>query len=292
MEAKKVKALSRISQCFFFFLILHLAEELLIIPKLYNTKGVISCVGGFVILLFYIRFINKPLEQIGMIVSAHKIRKGILLAALFNLVPAVIVYVWEFYKHSSNGEHTVIRVFYESTDNAYSVAGSSGFIRGALIGLVIAVVHAFFYEMTFRGLLITLGSRSMHFASINTIQTALYTFWFLIPVLRLILFYSDRVTWREILSVFIALLIYESLAAVKLGLLRSATGSVWACIFDHIAFAYILDMVHVQTTDANMNVQIDGSYYVYIIAYQVIALLMVYIYYVIKKKKIKENQIH
>ena len=292
MKAKKVKALSRISQCFFFFLILHLAEELLIIPKLYNTKGIISCVGGFVILLFYIRFINKPLEQIGMIVSAHKIRKGILLAALFNLVPAVIVYVWEFYKHSSNGEHTVIRVFYESTDNAYSVAGSSGFIRGALIGLVIAVVHAFFYEMTFRGLLITLGSRSMHFASINTIQTALYTFWFLIPVLRLILFYSDRVTWREILSVFIALLIYESLAAVKLGLLRSATGSVWACIFDHIAFAYILDMVHVQTTDANMNVQIDGSYYVYIIAYQVIALLMVYIYYVIKKKKIKENQIH
>jgi hypothetical protein len=292
MEAKKVKALSRISRCFFFFLILHLAEELLIIPKLYDTKGIISCVGGFVILLFYIRFINKPLEQIGMIVSAHKIRKGILLAALFNLVPAVIVYVWEFYKHSSNGEHTVIRVFYESTDNAYSVAGSSGFIRGALIGLVIAVVHAFFYEMTFRGLLITLGSRSMRFAAINTIQTALYTFWFLIPVLRLILFYRDRVTWREILSVFIALLIYESLAAVKLGLLGSATGSVWACIFDHIAFAYILDMVHVQTTDANMKVQIDGSYYVYIIAYQVIALLMVYIYYIIKKKKIKENQIH
>ena len=287
MKAKKVKALSRISQCFFFFLILRLAEELLIIPKLYNTKGIISCVGGFVILLFYIRFINKPLEQIGMIFSGHKIRKGILLAALFNLVPAVIVYAWEFYKHSSNGEHTVIRVFYESTDNAYSVAGSSGFIRGALIGLVIAVVHAFFYEMTFRGLLITLGSRSMRFAAINTIQTALYTFWFLIPVLRLILFYRDRVTWREILSVFIALLIYESLAAVKLGLLRSATGSVWACIFDHIAFAYILDMVHVQTTDANMKVQIDGSYYVYIIAYQVIALLMVYIYYVIKKRKIK-----
>lgn len=63
-KQKKVKALSHISQCFFFFLILHLAEELLIIPKLYNTKGIISCVGGFVILLFYIRFINKPLEQI------------------------------------------------------------------------------------------------------------------------------------------------------------------------------------------------------------------------------------
>ena len=292
MEAKKVKALSRISQCFFFFLILHLAEELLIIPKLYNTKGIISCVGGFVILLFYIRFINKPLEQIGMIVSAHKIRKGILLAALFNLVPAVIVYAWEFYKHSSSGEHTVIRVFYESTDNAYSVAGSSGFIRGALIGLVIAVVHAFFYEMTFRGLLITLGSRSMRFAAINTIQTALYTFWFSVSIVRVILFHRNRFSWHDILILFVSLVIYESLCAAKLGLLRSATGSVWACIFDHIAFAFIIDMIHIQTTDANMNVQLDGSYYVRVIAYQAIALLMVYIYYVIKKKKIKENQIH
>ena len=36
-----------------------------------------------------------------------------------------------------------------------------------------------------------------------------------------------------------------------------------------------------------MNVQLDGSYYVRVIAYQAIALLMVYIYYVIKKNKEK-----
>lgn len=285
MKAKKAKAVSRIVQCFSFFLILHLAEELFIVPKLYNTKGIVGCIGGFLILLIYIRFINKPLEQIGMIFSGHKIRKGILLAALFNLVPTVIVYAWEYYQHTLNGEHTAISVFYDSVDHAYSVAGLRGFIIWALIGLAIAVVHAFFYEMTFRGLLITLGSRSMRFAAINTIQTALYTVWFLIPVLRLILYYSDRIALREILRVFIALLIYESLAAVKLGLLRRATGSVWACIFDHIAFAYILDMIHVQTTDANMRVALDSNYYTYIITYQAVALVMVFIYYVIKKKK-------
>ena len=292
MKTKKTIALSRISQCFSLVLILHVVEELFIIPKLYNTRGVVACIGGFVILLFYIRFINKPLEEIGFVFSGHKIRKGILLAALFNLVPAVIVFAWEFYQHSSNDEHPVISIFFGSVEHSYSVAGASGLILWTLIGLAIAVIHAFFYEMSFRGLLITLGSRSMYFAAVNTIQTALYTFWFLIPVVRVILFYGDHYAWRYILSLFVSLLVYESLAAAKLGLLRVATGSVWACIFDHIAFGFILDMIHMQTTDAKMKVQLDASYFVRIIAYQAIALLMVYIYYIIKKKKIKENQIH
>ena len=289
MKDKKAKALSRIIECFSLFLILHLAEELFIIPRFYNTKGVVSCVGGLVILLFYIRFINKPLEQIGMVFSGHKIRKGIVLAALFNLVPAAIVFGLEFYRHSSSGEYTVISAFYGSVRRSYSSAGLNGFLIGALIGLAISVVHAFFYEMSFRGLLITLGSRSMRFPAINTIQAALYTFWFLLPVLRVIMFQRDAVSDRYIQNLIFLLLIYELLTAVKLGLLRVSTGSVWACIFDHIAFGFILDMVHIQTTTANMRVQLDGDYYVRIIAYQAIALLMVFVYSVIKKKKQKRG---
>ena len=127
----------------------------------------------------------------------------------------------------------------------------------------------------------------MHFAAVNTIQAALYTFWFLIPVIRVILFQRHAVSGRYNLTLFVALLLYELLPASKLGLLRAATGSVWACIFDHIAFAFILDMIHIQSTDANMKVQLDAGYFVRIITYQAIALLMVYIYYVIKKKKSK-----
>ncbi|MBQ7546217.1 MAG: hypothetical protein IJT41_04525 [Clostridia bacterium] len=91
---------------------------------------------------------------------------------------------------------------------------------------------------------------------------------------------------------FVTLLIYESLTAARLGLLRMATGAVWVCIFDHMAFGFIFDMIHIQTTDANMHVQLDGSYYAPIIAYQAIALVMVFIYYVIKKKKRKEKRAH
>ena len=290
MEVHQKKALSRIIQCFSLFLVLRLVEELFIIPRYLNTKGVVACLGGFAVLLFYIRFINKPLEEIGMIFSGHKIRKGIILAAVFNIVPAVIVYFIEYRRLSASGGHTVLSMFYDSAQHSYSAAGLGGFVLWASIGLAIALLHAFFYEMTFRGLLITLGSRSLHFWAINTIQAALYTFWYLIPVVRVVLYYSGVYSTKRIIVLFIVTLIYEMITAVKLGMLRSSTGAVWVCIFDHIAFAYIIDMIHVQHTAVNMTVSLDAHYYVRIIAYQVIALLMTSVYFVVKRNKIKEMQ--
>ena len=289
MEVHQNKALSRIIQCFSFFLVLRLLEELLIIPRYYNTKGLVACIGGFAILLFYIRFINKPLEEIGMIFSGHKVRKGMLLAALFNLLPAVIVFALEYYRLASTPGHTAVTVFYDSVRHSYSAAGFTGFAMWAGIGLLIAVIHAFFYEMTFRGLLITLGSRSLQFWAINLIQAGLYTFWYLIPVLRVLMYYSNVYSLRRILILFIVTIIYEMLTAVKLGMLRSSTGSVWACIFDHIAFAYIIDMIHVQYTTPNMTVLLDEKYYTRIVAYQLVSLLMVTVYYFFKNRKIKEH---
>ncbi len=290
MEVHQNKALSRIIRCFSFFLVLRLVEELYIIPRFLNTKGVVACVGGFAILLFYIRFINKPLEEIGMIFSGHKIRKGVVLAFLLNLIPALIVYFVEYRRLSATGGHTVLSVFYDSVQHSYSAAGLGGFVLWASIGLAIALIHAFFYEMTFRGLLITLGSRSLHFWAINTIQAALYTFWYLIPVVRVVLYYSGVYSTKRIIVLFIVTLIYEMITAIKLGMLRASTGAVWVCIFDHIAFAYIIDMIHVQHTAANMAVSLDAHYYVRIIAYQVIALAITFVYYVVKKNKIKEMQ--
>ena len=290
MEVHQNKALSRIIQCFSFFLVLRILEELFIIPRYYNTKGVVACIGGFAILLFYIRFINKPLEEIGMIFSGHKIRKGIIIAGLFNLVPALIVFTVEYRRFASMPGHTVLSMFYDSVQHSYSAAGLGGFLLWAAIGLAVAVIHGFFYEMTFRGLLVTLGSRSLHFWAINAIQAGLYTFWYLIPVVRVVLYYSGAYSTKRILILFFVTLIYEMITALKLGMLRASTGSVWVCIFDHIAFAYILDMIHVQYTTQSMVVQLDGNYYVRIIAYQVIAMLMTFVYFVYRKNKIKEIQ--
>ena len=292
MDARARKSLTRIAQCFFLLLVLHIVEELVIIPRVVNTWGLIACVGGFVFLLIYIRFINKPLEKIGVVFSEHKVRKGIIIAAILNIVSAGIVFAIEYLRISAQPGHTGVRVFYHSAQYAYSVAGFRIFATWLVLGLLIDVIHAIFYEMTFRGLLITLGSRSMHFWTINLIQAGLYTIWFLIPVLRVILYHSTANSAIRIPILFLVMLVYEMLTAVKLGLLRFSTGSVWACFFDHFAFAYILDMIHVQHTTAGRPVQMDGSYYLRIICYQAISLLMVFIYYMYKKPKIQKIQKH
>ncbi len=288
MDASTRKALSRIIQCFSLFLVLRLVEELLIIPRVANTRGVIACVGGFVILLVYIRFINKPLEQIGMVFSGHKIRKGIIIALILNLVTAGIVFTFEYLRLSAAPGQTVISVYYDSTQHAYSSAGFQGFALWLAFGILVEVIHAFFYEMSFRGLLISLGLRSMRFWKINMLQTGLYTFWFLIPILRVILYYSDTTSAKQIALLFVVMLVYEVLCAVKLGLLRFSTGSVWVCIFDHFAFACVLDMIHVVHTAADMTVQLDQSYYLRLVCYQAISLLMAFVYYSYKKPKIQK----
>ena len=51
MNAKKAKTVRKLTASFFLFLILRLVEELYIIPMLYNTMGLVSCIGGLLILI-------------------------------------------------------------------------------------------------------------------------------------------------------------------------------------------------------------------------------------------------
>lgn len=289
MDVQKNKALSRIIQCFFFFLVLRVLEELIIIPRA-NTLGLISTVGGLIVLLIYIRFINKPLDEIGMIFSGHKVRKGIVLALLLNIIPAGIVYWTEYHRYSQLNGFTRITAFYQNTSHAYSVAGLRNFIFWIAAGLLVGIVTAFFYELSFRGLLITLGSRSLKFWAINLIQAALYTVWYLLPVLRVVIYNFETYGKKRILMLLFVTLAYEMITAIKLGLLRYSTGSVWVCIFDHFAFGVILDMIHVQYTTVDMQVLTDNSYYTRILAYQGIALLFTIVYTYFKSKKIHEMQ--
>ncbi|MBQ7540775.1 MAG: CPBP family intramembrane metalloprotease [Clostridia bacterium] len=280
MDVQKNKAIRRVVQCFLVFLALCILEELVIIPHVINTMHLISSVGGLIVLLIYIRFINKPLDEIGMIFSGHKVRKGILLAFLLNLAPAAIVYLWEYRILSLQGG-AVFSLYYDKPARSFSSAGPAVFLAWAVACLMISVVEAFFYELSFRGLLITLGSRSLHFYAINIIQAALFTVWYLMRWLSLVVYQSDKYTTNQIIYLLVIILVYEIMTALKLGLLRFSTGSVWACIFDHIGFGFIMEIVHLND---------DSRYYTRIIAYQAIALIITYVYYVYKKKKIHEMQ--
>lgn len=289
MDLEQRKTLRRLIGCFALFLVLRVVEELVVIPRFVNSRGVVACLGGIVILLFYIRFVNKPLEDIGMIFSGHKVRKAIGLTVVMNVIPAAVVFAAEYLYYSRMEGYTHLSIYYESPARSYSESGLQGLLIGMGICLGLALLHSFFYEMAFRGLLITIGARSLPFSKVNAIQAALYTFWYLIPVARLLLFSPGAYSSKRILVLVIFTLVYETVAAVKLGLLRSATGSVWVCIFDHLAFAFLLDMLHIQYSVGG-GVATDMSYYMRLAAYQIIALAMTYVYYHRKTKKVRDMQ--
>ena len=296
MNAKKAKTVRKLTASFFLFLILRVVEELYIIPRLYNTMGLVSCIGGLFILLLYIRLDNKPLETIGMLFSKHKFGKGLGIAAVLNAVPTLIVYPLAYLYF--NDRHPNLAIYYDQTENAYSLAGTKTFLFWVLFGLFISLVHALFYEMAFRGLLLTLAARSFPFAAVNFMQAGLYTFWYLIPVLRIVLYAGGSYARKQLVALVLFLLVYEMLTALKEGRESEnncaynypsvAMGSIWVCIFDHVAFTYIFDMLHIQHDGNALSADYTG--YVVMLAYQAIAMLLTAVYYKKKIEKIQDQQ--
>ena len=289
MEPVQSKAIRKTIYCFLMFFALRLIEELLFVPRLGSTKSFIACLGGLIILLIFIRFDNKSLDDIGVLFSGRKIGKGLGFAAAMNAVVAIAVFSTEIFQFKSYPGYSRLVLYYESPDRSFS-AGIKTFLAWMGLALLVALVHALFYEIAFRGLMITLASRALPFAAVNLLQAGLYTVWFLVPVLRILLFSAGTLSRRQIVTLFLFSIVYEFLTALKLGMLRKASGAVWVCIFDHIAFSFIIDVVHMQYTNEAGALLTDSNYYVRALAYQAIALLISVIYYQSKMKKVMEKQ--
>ena len=290
MDFSQRKAVRKTIYAFLMFLAIRLVEELLIVARFHlNTKGLISCVAGIVILLVYIRFDNKALDEIGLLFSMKKIGKGFLFAFLLNAVAAAVTFAFAYWKASQSG-YARITFFYDDVANAYS-AGLRTFLFWAGFALVVALFHAVFYELSFRGLFITIGSRTLTFGTVNALQSALYAVWFAIPILRILIYQTSSMNADGYLKLTAFMIAYEFITAAKLGLLRRTTGSLWVCIFDHVAFSFLLDMVHVQLTTSAPTVRVlnDPNYYAQMLLYQVLSLVICFVWSIPRSKKMKEQ---
>ena len=143
MEAVQRKAVRKTIYAFLMFLVIRLLEELLVIPHFHlNTKGLISCVAGIVILLVYIRFDNKALDEIGLLFSIRKVGIGLLFALALNIVSAAVSFGWAYLTAASSG-FARLTVYYDDVTHAFS-AGLRTFLLWALFALVVALFHAVF----------------------------------------------------------------------------------------------------------------------------------------------------
>lgn len=280
----------RVINCFTFFFIVRFIEEFIIVPKSpFSTHSMVACIAGIAVLMIYLKMENKPFEKIGLIFSRHKIKKGFLTAVLLNIVPFAVVYPLTYLYLKNSYAYVRPTLYFDSAKYCYS-NGAKAFVLLLLAGLVVSVFHAVFYELTFRGLLMQLCSKTFSFAKTNLIQAALYTFWFLISAARVAALSNGAYTSKDIVVLIGFFIVYEFMIAVKLGLCRHGSGALWVCLFDHMAFSFIGDVVHFQISTAAGQLVSGYSSYGLLIAYQAISFLIALIYYIKKMKTVKNTR--
>ena len=277
MTKPAYKNVIRVANCFTIFLIIKILEDFLIVPKLgINIHGAFSCVVGFVAMLVYMRIYSKSFEDIGLWFSRRKVKKGVLVALLINVIAIVAVYPIEYLYRRSQGFTVVVTAYYEKASNSFS-SGSTRFLIYICIAVAVSVIHALFYELAFRGLFMRLCTRTFSFSVTNILQASLYTIWFCISFLRVVAGGSSLNVYSMVM-LLLFILVYEFTISIKLGLLKRASGSLWLCIFDHLIFGFVTDVIHFQCYSPAGNL-IEENSYLRLIAYAFISLFVSYIYY-------------
>lgn len=288
MTITEKKNMARVINCFAIFFVLRFVEEFFILPKLsFNTHSMFACTVGIVVLFIYLWSENKSFEGIGLIFSRRKIKKGFLNAVLLNIIPLVTVYPLAYLLLKSKYAYVRATLYFDSPRHSFS-GGLKPFLLLIAAALVVAVVHAIFYELTFRGLLMRLCSKTFDFAKTNIIQASLYTLWFIISAVRVAVFSENSL--KSIAALFGFFLVYEFMVAIKLGLCKYASGALWICLFDHMAFCFIGDVLHFQASALNGRIAGGGHEYLVLVAYQAVSLLIAFIYFSKRKKKIKKSR--
>ena len=233
MDLMKIKYSGRMLFIFMMLFFLRFVEEFAIANAI-DTMGLMTCAGGFFILLIYLRFINKSLDEVGLLFMPRKVKKGFLMAIILNVIPTAIVYLSEYLVLKAQSQSVNFTVYYDNVSRAFSEVGASAYIGWMAAGIFVSAIHAVFYEMTFRGVILTLGTKAYPFRTANFIQALLYTIWFFVPVARVALFNLGTYGAGRIIRLAVFMLIYEMLVALKLGMLHKSSGSVWICLFDQI----------------------------------------------------------
>ncbi|MCR5485039.1 MAG: hypothetical protein K6F09_05540 [Clostridiales bacterium] len=284
MNKTAQRALFHLFNCFAILLIVRIIEEFLLVGILGDTHSIIVCVFGIIFVFAYLRVKLKPIEKIGLIVTRHKITKGFVLAVLINVIPFVLINGFIYFYYKSLGCSVSPAVFFDTAARSRDAAGTSVFLMWLLFALAVAVLHAVFYEISFRGLLIHFGNYGLSYTKTNLLQSGLYTLWFLIPLLKSITSTSKS----NFIFLFVFFILYEFITAYKLGLCRFATGALWLPIFDHLAFGYYCDCFRLQVSTAEgtlLNNQLDFRFLPLLI-YQVVSFIIVFIYYLNKKSSL------
>lgn len=210
-------------------------------------ESIVSRVLGFLLVLGYLRVLQKPISSIGL--HARNFDKAFLIGGLSLVFLHVALYGVQFYRLSSTGETP--RLVFAAIDNETGAMGGLFFTSFYFLG---QLFNAFMEEAIFRGVILPHLMRWFSFWKANALQALLFGLAHL--VFPLGSWVNGGATSGEAVAEAVSLLVFTTVGGLVFGYLYYRTDSLWTAVFAHLIDNVIGLFFHIQTVN-RLNAETD-----------------------------------
>ena len=210
-------------------------------------ESIVSRVLGFLLVLGYLRVLQKPISSIGL--HARNFDKAFLIGGLSLVFLHVALYGVQFYRLSSAGETP--RLVFAAIDNEAGALGGLFFTSFYFLG---QLFNAFMEEAIFRGVILPHLMRRFSFWKANALQALLFGLAHLVFPLGSWL--NGGATSGEAVAEAVSLLVFTTVGGLVFGYLYYRTDSLWTAVFAHLIDNVIGLFFHIQTVN-RLNAETD-----------------------------------
>lgn len=253
-----------------------------------NTRNMVGAILGLGILTIILYVTGKTNESIGIVLNKYKILKGLVVSWFVSITPILVGLIFDLMSmkllslRSPEGGYNIDFSVY-----AYGTRFSGGsfgtYLSRIALCAFITLLAALFYEMLFRGYLLSQSRRIMPFYAANLFQGTLYGLWCaIIPILGALVGIASIASMGTTYAVKLILLyfLHGLLGGLAYGLCVKASGAIWLSMFSNFILAFSMNIIHT-TSDSGMGlfemrrcVVTDACF-----------LVFAFIFYAYKKKK-------
>jgi membrane protease YdiL (CAAX protease family) len=212
-----------------------------------SDKTIVSKVLGFLLVLGYLRMLQKPISSIGL--HTRNFDKAFLIGGLSLLILYAALYGVQFYRLSLVGETP--RLVFGAINKETGAMGGLFFTWFRLFG---QIVNAFMEEGIFRGVMLPHLMRRFRFWQANALQAFLFGLAHLVWPLSS--WVRGQATAGEAAAEAASLLIFTTVGGLVFGYLYYRTGSLWTAVFAHLLDNAIPLFFHIQTA-SSLNAETD-----------------------------------
>lgn len=220
-----------------------------------NTFSIITCLIGVAALVFFLYYAEFGADKLGIVIERDVLPFDLRRAALISCGSIAAVLVLEQLIYTLRGKSGLFFQpgydlgYFVLPDTSVRTGGLFTFLQWALLGLLISLIRAVFFEVGFRGFCLHFNAEDSNYETGNLRQSICFTVLACLPtVIRLIqnlskqdlVAYSVPVALLAILSVLLSFF----LLGYRQGMLRYVTGSVWICVFSFFFFDYFNNFFH------------------------------------------------